>query len=352
MSITDSLDSAAAALATLNASIVAERSALLASIPVEASIGDVTAGIIDNAYISPAHLVGSLRSGVSPSALVLALVFALGPVLDLRYPKITLPPSGNNFYVNSALGNDNNDGLYNEAGRAFATIQGAINNISARYLSFGTVNINVNAGVYAGFTFVPSFISTWNVVGSPGSPSSIIVNSLTPGVNAGRGVISYANTTVIVSGMTFNTYYENLGASGGNVTVHDVNLNGSTRTAALSSYAGGILYVYGTNSFSGSGNSLLAAGASGFMQVGYQDAANTVYCSFVISGTPAWSAACVVATSGSTINIVSAVTTFTGNATGPRYAANSNGVIIVFGAGPNYLPGDSAGGVVTGGVYA
>jgi hypothetical protein len=272
--------------------------------------------------------------------------------LDLRYPKITLPPSGNNFYVNSALGNDNNDGLYNEAGRAFATIQGAINNISARYLSFGTVNINVNAGVYAGFTFVPSFISTWNVVGSPGSPSSIIVNSLTPGVNAGRGVISYANTTVIVSGMTFNTYYENLGASGGNVTVHDVNLNGSTRTAALSSYAGGILYVYGTNSFSGSGNSLLAAGASGFMQVGYQDAANTVYCSFVISGTPAWSAACVVATSGSTINIVSAVTTFTGNATGPRYAANSNGVIIVFGAGPNYLPGDSAGGVVTGGVYA
>ena len=43
--------------------------------------------------------------------------------------------------------------------------------------------------------------------------------------------------------------------------------------------------------------------------------------------------------------------TFTGTATGPRYKVSENGVIFTNGGGPNYLPGNSAGTISSGGRY-
>jgi hypothetical protein len=42
----------------------------------------------------------------------------------------------------------------------------------------------------------------------------------------------------------------------------------------------------------------------------------------------------------------------TANATGTRYNGTLNSVINTFGGGANYFPGNSAGSVATGGVYA
>jgi hypothetical protein len=44
--------------------------------------------------------------------------------------------------------------------------------------------------------------------------------------------------------------------------------------------------------------------------------------------------------------------TFTGSATGPRYRADSLGLIQTNGAGATYLPGNSAGSTSAGGQYA
>jgi hypothetical protein len=43
--------------------------------------------------------------------------------------------------------------------------------------------------------------------------------------------------------------------------------------------------------------------------------------------------------------------TYVGPATGPRYLLNGNGVIFVYGAGANYIPGSIGGSIQTGGQY-
>ena len=43
--------------------------------------------------------------------------------------------------------------------------------------------------------------------------------------------------------------------------------------------------------------------------------------------------------------------TFSGAATGPRYAVDSNAVLYTGGAGASYLPGDTAGSATNGGQY-
>lgn len=71
-----------------------------------------------------------------------------------------------------------------------------------------------------------------------------------------------------------------------------------------------------------------------------------------IANTPVWSTACFIASVTGTVQCVGA-TTFTGTgATGPRYAASTNGVITTNGAGANFFPGSAAGSETTGGRYA
>ena len=70
-----------------------------------------------------------------------------------------------------------------------------------------------------------------------------------------------------------------------------------------------------------------------------------------ISGTPAFGIAFAYADTASAIT--GHANTFPGTgATGIRYSSNSGSVIYVANAGPNYLPGNAAGQLTTGGIYA
>lgn len=69
-----------------------------------------------------------------------------------------------------------------------------------------------------------------------------------------------------------------------------------------------------------------------------------------ISGTPAFGSAFAFAWRTGTVDAYN--NTYSGAATGVRYNANMNGVIVVGGAGATYLPGNSAGSTATGGQYA
>lgn len=69
-----------------------------------------------------------------------------------------------------------------------------------------------------------------------------------------------------------------------------------------------------------------------------------------LTGTPAFSLAFVYCTSSGAVQM-DAPPSFTGSATGPRYAAVLNGVINTGGRGPNYFPGNAAGSTNSGGQY-
>ena len=111
--------------------------------------------------------------------------------LDARYPQIKIAPANLTFYVNSGTGNDSNSGT--GTANAFATIQGAINNITLNYLCTGQVTILVANGSYNGFAVNASFVSGWNIVGNNANPNSVTVTATG---TAQRGVTANAGTVV------------------------------------------------------------------------------------------------------------------------------------------------------------
>ncbi len=79
-------------------------------------------------------------------------------------------------------------------------------------------------------------------------------------------------------------------------------------------------------------------------------AANTL--TVALSGTPAFSLGFAVASDLGGIFVTSAMVTWSGSATGPRYYAINNAVIDTVSSGASYFPGSTAGSVVGNGIYA
>jgi len=68
-----------------------------------------------------------------------------------------------------------------------------------------------------------------------------------------------------------------------------------------------------------------------------------------VTGTPTFN---TFATSGNRGEIEAVGTTFSGAATGTRYAVSGNAVISTAGGGANFFPGSGAGSAATGGQYS
>ncbi len=270
---------------------------------------------------------------------------------DSRYPKLSLPPSGSTFYVNSTTGNDANNGL--TSGTAFQTIQGAINTISNKYLSVTGVTINVADGTYSGFVVSQSFIGLWSIVGDVTTPANVVINSLSAGVNGGIGIgVTAANVNIY--GITINSYYATFEANNlANVRLNNVNWTAPTQSgwSVFNSFNLSSIYMYGTFNGSGGAQTLFTASSNASIQVGDQLGV-TRPATITLTGTPAFSVATAYALQGGSINIVSPVVTFTGAATGVRYNATINGTINTVAGGSTFIPGSSAGVTSLGGQYA
>lgn len=269
--------------------------------------------------------------------------------LDGRYARLTTPPS-NTFYVVGSTGNDNNSGLANTAADGFATIQGAINAISSRYLTVGGITINVANGNYGGFSVSSSFVSSWRIKGNDASPHLVVVSATTPSVNTGRACVCNG-VQMTVSGMEFNSYYENVDNNSGIMSVANCNIKMPLTTArgAVATY-GGNLSLTGTFKISGNGSIFLVAAQGGTIQVGYVDAASTAYVTFNYLN-PNFSGANAVANTSGTLFVNTSVVTIQGAAVGTRFNVNTNGILDTGGAGVNFFPGTTAGTIWTGGQY-
>jgi hypothetical protein len=258
------------------------------------------------------------------------------------------------FYVNGAIGNDANDGLANTVGHAFATLQGAVNSITSKYIALYQAVLHVSDGTYAGVSIGPSAVANWSLVGNTAIPSSCLISATNTSNNKGRAVyVSGGSASVALDGFIYQSYFENVVSNGALVTFSgSCGFNAPTSAfIGLGAYYGGRIVLCGSHTYTGAFSSFIFASNSALILVGDSDGITNRPLTLTASGTPSFSGAFAGCTAGGSLRFYPGLVTFAGSATGPRYAATLNGTIDTNGAGASFLPGTLGGGTSTGGQY-
>jgi hypothetical protein len=254
------------------------------------------------------------------------------------------------YYVNSALGNDANDGLAAGAGRAFATIQHAVDVMSNFDNNGFNVLIHVANGNYAGVS-LPRLTGSGTVfiIGNIGSPSSCFVNSGSGFVAAG------VSGTYDISGFRVASVGDAISADLGGTLIYlsNMDFNACAGPAHVVAQRGAVVLFKGAAhgvaspgyTISGNCPSHLLALSGGIIDLYPQV--------LTFSGTPNFSTAFANCGRNSSISSGSGsmYSSISGSATGSRYTVIQNGVIDTSGGGANYFPGSSAGSAASGGQY-
>lgn len=244
------------------------------------------------------------------------------------------------YYVRTD-GSDANDGLTNNAGGAFATLQKAADVVFGT-LDLGGHNVTVQLadGTYGAGVVVSSpqvGAGTVTIQGNASTPGNVIV--------ATTGV--YAIHALNGTALALKDFEVQCASGGGGIRAS---------TGAFISYANlrfgacaqhqvraddlGRVTCTGNYTIAGNGQAHWSAVAGGVIRC----QSKTV----TLSGTPAFS-------SGFSDNLICGMcvvngNTFSGSATGPRYSSIVNSVIYALG-GATYLPGDASGTANSGGQY-
>jgi len=270
-------------------------------------------------------------------------------VFDNRYSRLTTPPVSI-FYVNGASGNDAHDGMSPQW--AFKTIQGAINKIASKYLTFATVTLSVAPGEYQGITIPVSLVQDWAFIGSSSNPAATVIKAQTLDVNRGRAVTSRGNH-VYFEGFEFKSAYENFSINDATTTsIRNCHLNIPTIANTFTVGAwGSRVNLHGTITVKGNGSSVVfIANAGGSIIMGYVDAAGADPCHIFYDNVVTTTN--FAAERGGSISFFSSVVSFSGNLTAKKFSVSFNGTLSTAGAGTNWLPGDQEGLVGTGGQVA
>lgn len=252
------------------------------------------------------------------------------------------------LYV-SATGSDNNSGLSSSV--PFATLQQAWNTIVNNYdLNGYGVTVSVGNGSYT---------------------SGLVANGVVTGLGSGNGVTFLGNTTtpsnvtittsnahciaatggayISVGGMTLSASGTAGGSSacgvlasnGATVNIINPMVFGTCTGSHLGANASASISMFGgTYTITGNAANHALATTGAFI--------NVLSCVVTLTGTPAFT---TFATAAYPSTVQFTNTTFTGSATGARYSATLNGVVITNGGGANYFPGSTAGSTTAGGQY-
>lgn len=253
----------------------------------------------------------------------------------------TVLTANRTYYVRTD-GNNNNTGLTNTAGGAFLTIQKAVDTIAASLDIAGyIVTIQVGDGTYtAGVTLknVIGYAAAGNLIirGNSSTPSNVVISTATATAFYANGLFSVwsVQDMRIVAATSYCFFASN------RATIRFSNIDfGTTTSHHLYATGGGALISYG--------NSTISGGATTHYNCDYgliTDRGFTV----TLTGTPAFSYA--FASVNNLGYLSNDFTTYSGAATGKRYAVVMNAIIYTNG-GATYLPGDSSGTSASGGQY-
>lgn len=240
--------------------------------------------------------------------------------------------TGNTSFYVLATGNDANTGTANTAGGAWLTLQHGLNVLQGTYDFAGFApTLNVGAGSFAGGGVTYSFVGlnlnnqfTINGVGS----TTIFTSSI--GTNGAN---------LLLQNMKFVCPSDNAvtaGGGGGALSLGAGIEYGACSLAHI--YANtGTIFVNNSYAISGGAASHYQAYSVGKILV---NAGITV----TLTGTPAFSAGFAqVNTASCLVFGLGGVATFTGAATGARYAIDNMSLISTGSSGPTYLPGSISG---------
>ncbi len=245
------------------------------------------------------------------------------------------------YYVRTD-GNDANDGLSNTSGGAFLTIQKAVEVVFGR-LDLGGFDVTIqladgsySAGVWQQSPQVGAGLVT--IKGNAAHPENVVVTATNASTirvssNAALHVQDFEVRTV-----TAGTCLQ--AGTGGALTFSNMRIGPSAHHHIRAEDLGRIQCT-GNYSITGNGISHWNSVGGGVLRC----QSRTV----TLVGTPAFS-------SGFINNQIAGMSivngnTFSGSATGKRYAIDTNAVVFVGGAGATYLPGDVTGTVATGAQY-
>jgi hypothetical protein len=282
---------------------------------------------------------------IFPTGMVLLLIYdgTQFQVCGFTSNTYRKPTANTTIYVNTAIGNDANDGVSNTSGHALATIQGGVNKAFSYAPSQYTITIVVEPGLYNEAVATPLYAG----------PAIIIdgLNSANVGVSSGAAncfVVQGPNTMTVK-----NLTIQNSG--GGNWAGFEAS-NGATMLTVntiSNSIVGGVFMVSngasvspGNHSFAGSSNSLFQAQYGGNIQLSAV--------TFTIASSISVSIATGLVDSGGSIAISgSSPPSFVNGASvnGPKYNARNGGIINSGGLGFSVLPGSVGGSVSNNGVY-
>jgi hypothetical protein len=248
------------------------------------------------------------------------------------------------YYVRTD-GSDSNTGLVDSAGGAFLTIQKALDTVGGLDFSIYDVTIDLGNGTYstASGNTLKSYVGAGSViiVGDTATPSNVVVTT------TGSSPVNFLASNVVgtyklrgfqvtSSGSAARGIHSTVGSY---VEIESVDF-GSGFDIQLRASDFGRLLVTGNYSISGGANWHITL-VSGFMRC----QSRTV----TLTGTPAWAASFIDVSFNGTAVVNG--NTYSGAATGTRYAVTANGVINTGGAGASYFPGNAAGSTATGGQY-
>lgn len=275
----------------------------------------------------------------------------LTDLFDKRYAKFPEPPA-TTFYVVGPTGNDENTGLKPTPADGFATIQGAIDKISARYMSASAITVVISPGVYDGFSITKSMVPKWVIKSMDGNKKSVSVLATDPKKPARSACWTGVGTQVDLMNMTLAGLDDTVSTTGGTIKIYscDITLGSGANSQAVVSY-GGSINIYGEMNISGSGIVLFRATGRGDISLGFFGGDVKIPLKIIYNNVKAtWAA--LLAEGCSTLSCFGAVVTFDGVPYGMAYTAFENGVISTHGSGTNIFPGTRPGWVGTGGVIS
>jgi hypothetical protein len=236
-----------------------------------------------------------------------------------------------NYYV-ATTGNDSNPGT---SGSPWLTIQHALNYIQQSIdLGGFTATINVADGTYTGSVLLFGPFTGGEVIlqGDTGNPANCIIST-----TSANG-ISLGGNSFLTLGGGFSLQTT---TSGDGIAVDDNSYLKILGPMNYGACAGNHINVFGGSQIFIDGNETISAGAATHLNASQR--AGIIKSSGMtttLSGTPAFT------TFVNCVNqsyIEDTGTTYSGSATGTRFAVASNAAINTNGGGANYYPGNSAG---------
>ena len=260
----------------------------------------------------------------------------------LAKPDLCKLRAATTIYV-ATTGSDSNHGL--TSGAPFLTLQAAYNLIdNGFHLNNNVVTIQLADGTYTaglaalGQSVGSSTVSNIVIQGNAGTPSNVIISTTgTHAINAANGAL------ITVQNMKLQTASNGYGiAARTGSAVRYLNIVfGACSPGHVYADVAGYLLTEGNYSIVGAAVTHIKLERGGIF---YADVATLV----TITGNPNFSGSFA---SASDSEIDASNLSFSGTATGTRYAVSKNGVIDTNGGGANFFPGNGAGTPVTGGQY-